>query len=345
MADGPARVQREAFIPTGGFIRMRSRASALVLAPLLACALGTCGGTRRRQGRAGEHQAVRRRRRQPERSGHARGDRLRHDRVGLRHQRQLQPGAAPVPAAQGGGRARGAAAWRPAPSRSRRRRAKSKALGDSPNPYFNVWRSYSEPGGIADEMRAIAAANPDVMKLEQVGTTELGKPILVIKMTADARNTPDGTRPALLFAADQPRAGVGRGRAGPPSARLVRGAQERPEDQGDHRQDRAVVHADPERGRLRLHVHLRSRRRSGAVRLPPPPAGGPTASGARRCATTTTTGSTATTRTASTRTATTRPSAASTRRARSTASAGRPTAARTRCRSPATSPSTACSGA
>src|SRR4051794_1245033 len=78
---------------------------------------------------------------------------------------------------------------------------KSKAVGDSPNPYFNVWRSYSEPGGIADEMRATAAANPDVMKLEQIGTTALGKPILVIKMTADARNTPDGARPALLFSA------------------------------------------------------------------------------------------------------------------------------------------------
>src|SRR4051794_20306774 len=78
---------------------------------------------------------------------------------------------------------------------------KSKAAGDSPNPYFNVWRSYSEPGGIADEMRATAAANPDVMKLEQIGTTGLGKPILVIKMTADARNTADGARPALLFSA------------------------------------------------------------------------------------------------------------------------------------------------
>ena len=58
-----------------------------------------------------------------------------------------------------------------------------------------------EPGGIADEMRATAAANPDVMKLEQIGTSTLGKPILVIKMTADARNTPDGTRPAILFSA------------------------------------------------------------------------------------------------------------------------------------------------
>ena len=55
--------------------------------------------------------------------------------------------------------------------------AKSAALGDSPNPYFNVYRSYMEPGGIADEMTAIAAANPDVMKLEQIGTSTLGKPI------------------------------------------------------------------------------------------------------------------------------------------------------------------------
>ena len=79
--------------------------------------------------------------------------------------------------------------------------AKSLAMGDSPNPFFNVWRSYSEPGGIADEMRATAAANPDVMKLETLGVTELGKPILAIKMTENARNTPDGARPALLFSA------------------------------------------------------------------------------------------------------------------------------------------------
>ena len=60
---------------------------------------------------------------------------------------------------------------------------------------------YSEPGGIADEMKALAAANPDVMKLEQIGTSTLGKPIYAIKMTADARNVPDGTRDAVLFSA------------------------------------------------------------------------------------------------------------------------------------------------
>jgi hypothetical protein len=76
---------------------------------------------------------------------------------------------------------------------------KSAALGDSPNQFFNVYRSYMEPHGIADEMKQIAADNPDVFKLEQIGTSTLGKPIYVLKMTADARNVPDGTRDAILF--------------------------------------------------------------------------------------------------------------------------------------------------
>src|SRR3954453_1727447 len=82
-----------------------------------------------------------------------------------------------------------------------KRVAKSAALGDSPNPFFNVYRSYMEPGGIADEMKALAAANPDVMKLEQYGTSTLGKPLYTIKMTANARNVADGSRPAILFSA------------------------------------------------------------------------------------------------------------------------------------------------
>lgn len=79
--------------------------------------------------------------------------------------------------------------------------AKDPALGDSPNQFFNVYRTYMEPGGIADEMRKIAADNPDVFKLEQIGTSTLGKPILVLKMTQDARNVKDGSRPAILFSA------------------------------------------------------------------------------------------------------------------------------------------------
>ena len=58
-----------------------------------------------------------------------------------------------------------------------------------------------EPGGIADEMKATAAANPDVMKLVKIGDSLLGKPLYAIKMTEDARNVPDGARDAVLFSA------------------------------------------------------------------------------------------------------------------------------------------------
>ncbi len=73
--------------------------------------------------------------------------------------------------------------------------------GDSPNPYYDVFRSYSEHDGIADELRNEAAANRDVAKLVTIGTSLLGKPILAIKITADARNVADGSRPAVLFGA------------------------------------------------------------------------------------------------------------------------------------------------
>ena len=129
-------------------------------------------------------------------------------------------------------------------------------------------------------------------------------------MTADARNTPDGTRPALLFSAiNHAREWV----AAEQGRRLPVWFAEHKNDPKIKEilaQDRALVPADPERRRLRLHVHLRPRRRAGHVRLPRPAAGTTTtASGARRSATTTTTASAATARTASTRTATTRPSA------------------------------------
>ena len=149
---------------------------------------------------------------------------------------------------------------------------KNKALGDSPNPFFNVWRSYSEPGGIADEMRALAAANPELMKLENLGTTKLGKPILAIKMTADARNVKDGARPALLFSAiNHAREWV----AAEQGRRLPGGSRSTRTTRRSRRSSptRSLVPADPEHRRLRLHLHLRL----GADQVPcdyrNPPAG------------------------------------------------------------------------
>ena len=125
-----------------------------------------------------------------------------------------------------------------------------------------------EPGGIKDELIALANANPDVMKLEQIGTTTLGKPIYVIKMTADARNVPDGTRDAILFcsvnhAREWIAAEMGRRLPGWFAAH-----KNDPKIRELDPDPRALVSADPERGRLRLHVHLRARRRERDVRLP-----------------------------------------------------------------------------
>jgi hypothetical protein len=71
--------------------------------------------------------------------------------------------------------------------------------GDSPNPFYTVYRSYSEPGGVKDEMVELARENRDVVKLVRVGRTTLGKPIYVVKITEDARNVPDNTRIPVLY--------------------------------------------------------------------------------------------------------------------------------------------------
>ncbi|MCT9933524.1 M14 family zinc carboxypeptidase [Planotetraspora sp. A-T 1434] len=76
--------------------------------------------------------------------------------------------------------------------------AKAQAAGG-----YTVWKSYSEKGGIADQLRAIADANKDVAKLESIGKTVQGKDILAIKLTKLARVLPDGAKPAVLYSATQ----------------------------------------------------------------------------------------------------------------------------------------------
>ena len=84
----------------------------------------------------------------------------------------------------------------------------SKALrqaangGDSPNPFYTVYRQFMEPGGIHDEMLELAAANRDIVKYERIGTSTLGKPMAVLKVTKDARQVADGTRPAVLYSSN-----------------------------------------------------------------------------------------------------------------------------------------------
>jgi hypothetical protein len=65
---------------------------------------------------------------------------------------------------------------------------------------FNVWRSFDEEGGIRDEMYEIAADNPGLVELEVLGTTPQNREYIALKVTEDAGATPDGSRPAVLYA-------------------------------------------------------------------------------------------------------------------------------------------------
>ena len=64
---------------------------------------------------------------------------------------------------------------------------------------WGAFRSYSEPGGIRDELAAVAARYPRLAKLVTIGRTVQGKPILAVKVTKNARQTRDGSRPATAY--------------------------------------------------------------------------------------------------------------------------------------------------
>ena len=66
-----------------------------------------------------------------------------------------------------------------------------------------VYRSYSEAGGIRDELIATARANPGLAKLVSIGKSVNGQDILAVKVTKGARQLKDGKRPAVLYLATQ----------------------------------------------------------------------------------------------------------------------------------------------
>ncbi|MGW1060280.1 M14 family zinc carboxypeptidase [Micromonospora rubida] len=79
----------------------------------------------------------------------------------------------------------------------------SQALREQAAAGWSAFRSYSEPGGIRDELTATAARFPKLAKVETIGRTVQGRPILAVKVTRDARTVPDGKRPAVLYASSQ----------------------------------------------------------------------------------------------------------------------------------------------
>ena len=64
---------------------------------------------------------------------------------------------------------------------------------------FTVWRPWDGPGGLEEQIRAVAAQYPRIAQLHTIGTTHQGRDILALRVTSNARNHPLGKRPAVLY--------------------------------------------------------------------------------------------------------------------------------------------------
>ena len=68
---------------------------------------------------------------------------------------------------------------------------------------FTVFQSFSEAGGIRDQLTAVADQYPDLTKLVRIGESVQGQDILALKVTANADGVDDGDRPAVLYSSTQ----------------------------------------------------------------------------------------------------------------------------------------------
>ncbi|MFI5845592.1 M14 family zinc carboxypeptidase [Catenuloplanes sp. NPDC051500] len=62
-----------------------------------------------------------------------------------------------------------------------------------------VFRPYAGPDGLRDELAGLAAAYPRIVSLQTIGRSARGVEIQAVKITRDARETRDGSRPAVLY--------------------------------------------------------------------------------------------------------------------------------------------------
>jgi hypothetical protein len=68
---------------------------------------------------------------------------------------------------------------------------------------YEVYRSYSEPGGIRDELVQAVRDNPDITKLVTVGQSVEKQDILAVKVTKNASRIKDGQRPSVIYVGTQ----------------------------------------------------------------------------------------------------------------------------------------------
>ncbi|WP_406509126.1 M14 family zinc carboxypeptidase [Streptomyces sp. NBC_00212] len=72
-----------------------------------------------------------------------------------------------------------------------------KAAGDG------VFRPYSGPNGLKQEILDTGRANPSLTKVESIGKTVNGQDILAVKLTKGANKSKDGSKPATLYMSNQ----------------------------------------------------------------------------------------------------------------------------------------------
>ncbi len=81
--------------------------------------------------------------------------------------------------------------------------AVSKRLQAQSESDHGVFRPYSGPGGLAEELEAIAASHPRLVKKVVLGQSVRGQDIVALKLTKNARTVRDGARPAVLYLSAQ----------------------------------------------------------------------------------------------------------------------------------------------
>ena len=79
----------------------------------------------------------------------------------------------------------------------------SRRMSQKSTSGYNVFRSWSEPGGLRDELVALSKQYPRLTKLVKIGTSVRGQDILALKVTRNAQGLRDGTRPAVLYSSAQ----------------------------------------------------------------------------------------------------------------------------------------------
>src|SRR6266571_1641793 len=92
---------------------------------------------------------------------------------------------------------------KPNPKKNKDGKTQTQLAAEQAATGFTVWRSWDQPGGIRDELYAIARDNPSLVKLEVLGHTYQGREIIALKVTEGARGLKDGFRPAAFYVSNQ----------------------------------------------------------------------------------------------------------------------------------------------